>query len=1073
MFTIDELFQERVEEVISTDSGCTLYFFKGFAVPQIRYLINHTHSILNAPELLRNDELDVEVLNEKWIDIIMSIRCAKEPLVGFYEELLLLQDDLAKLRVDRVVVIENNILAPWIPSCIPWNQVLRLFDYQQAEFEVKDNLLKTLTQFYGDVKLLEHQQALLLPVVIDYTMVENISFWKDGEYEFDELSCDITIEIGSKADWEYRLQLLLGKRESALFLQRGDGISKREAALVSALVALDIEFVIDDVALYEEKLEYDGNQFLPLLKKYWGKEAAFRPLLFYKDPDRSHETEEISQGQIISEIVEQCELATDGDPYSNVFITAPTGAGKSILFQLPALYLAEKYNLVTIVVSPLIALMNDQVDQLQREHGISIAACINSAMTMDERFDTIEQICAGKKSLLYLAPELLLTTNLQTFLGGRKVGLVVIDEAHTVTSWGRDFRSDYWFLGDFLKKAKRNGLRFPVLCLTATAVYSGEDDVVNDTINELGLERTIIHLGNVKRSNIAFDICRHQTDKLTEKVESVKMDLTLKHVRYHIANGEKVLTYFPYRSHVDQIYSMIEKEEHRRIRRYHGQVPAPERKLVELDYKSGETMGLFCTKAFGMGIDVGDIKHVIHFAPTGTLADYVQEVGRAARNPNIQGIAHIDYFPSDLRYVRALNGISEMRQFQLREMLKKLCEIYSVKKRRNLLISSETFEYLFEESDVENRTKSGLMLLAKDLANKYAAFPVLIVRPKAMLSKNYIYVPAELSEQFLSKYAQYAKLQFGTTSRIELSRNRAYASDVSISSAGQVYLVDMARLWEECYPDRSFGMFKRNFFETEYIVKKQSFFYSPRVKVEIHYKDDFSRARERVRLIIAAIVDIFGTYKNAEHKQFTQAQFEADMLHSLGEKIVAKEKMAMLLDIFTANVDEHAVYSQVKNQVRVLQRRKVPGADETGYFVRETAYDRLNSYFARYLEQCTPEQGCNAISRFYPLIQNRPIEIMPLLRLLELLDLASYEIRGGEKAEVFVRINDPAKLQRLASGNYTNHVLRSIRERHQHNHKLLSAFFMAEMSTEARWELIEQYFLGNEAYVAEVLRLPE
>ena len=102
--------------------------------------------------------------------------------------------------------------------------------------------------------------------------------------------------------------------------------------------------------------------------------------------------------------------------------------------------------------------------------------------------------------------------------------------------------------------------------------------------------------------------------------------------------------------------------------------------MTERDYKSGTAMGLVCTKAFGMGIDVGDITHVIHFAPTGTLSDYVQEIGRAARNPKIQGIAHIDYFSSDLRYVRALNGISEMRQYQLREILKKLCVIYRTKK---------------------------------------------------------------------------------------------------------------------------------------------------------------------------------------------------------------------------------------------------------------------------------------------------------------------------------------------------------------------------------------------------------
>ena len=99
---------------------------------------------------------------------------------------------------------------------------------------------------------------------------------------------------------------------------------------------------------------------------------------------------------------------------------------------------------------------------------------------------------------------------------------------------------------------------------------------------------------------------------------------------------------------------------------------------------------------------------------------------------------------------------------------------------------------------------------------------------------------------------------------------------------------------------------------------------------------------------------------------------------------------------------------------------------------------------------------------------------MPLLRLLELLGLANYEIRGGEKAEVFVRINDPFKLESLAaSGRYTNHVLQSIQEHHRRNERLMSAFFMADLSTEDRWELIEQYFLGNEGFVLEALGISD
>ena len=113
--------------------------------------------------------------------------------------------------------------------------------------------------------------------------------------------------------------------------------------------------------------------------------------------------------------------------------------------------------------------------------------------------------------------------------------------------------------------------------------------------------------------------------------------------------------------------------------------------MTELAYKQGNVLGLVCTKAFGMGVDVGDIKHVIHFAPTGTLADYVQEIGRAARNKNMEGIAHMDYFKGDIRYVRILNSLSEMRQYQLQSILKKISSIYELKKKKKYFVICRNF----------------------------------------------------------------------------------------------------------------------------------------------------------------------------------------------------------------------------------------------------------------------------------------------------------------------------------------------------------------------------------------------
>lgn len=1073
--SIEQHFSHRIEALISDFAGNTLLFFKGFGIQQIQQLIKHPNSLLDDDSLLHDGLLDFAALDDKWLELATSIKCATKPLVGFYEELLAIRPLLPRIKVDRIVVIENNILSPWVPCCFSYCDAEKLFDYWQTEHEPPaGSFLTQLVQFYGDVKLLTEEKALLLPAAIDDERIVIVPFWRENAIAQEPLTDNIEhIEVNSDRDWEYCLDMTNGRFSPALFLESTTNFSARTNAILCAASVFGLDIFVDELELYREKIEYNNSQFLPVLQKYWGNTAHFRPLLFYKDPDRSQETEVITQGQIIAEIVDQCEAANSGEPFSNVFITAPTGSGKSILFQIPAVYMAEKYNLVTIVVSPLIALMNDQVDQLRRERGISIAACINSSMSIEERSDVISQIHTGQKSLLYLAPELLLTTHLQSFLGGRQVGMVVIDEAHTVTSWGRDFRSDYWFLGDFLKRASRDGLSFPVLCLTATAVYSGDNDVVNDTIRELGLGKTIIHLGNVKRSNISFDIQRHDPAQIVGRLDDAKLNLTLKRVKAYIASGEKVLAYFPYRSQVDQIYNLISSADHIKLRRYHGQIPSPERKMTERDYKEGTAMGLFCTKAFGMGIDVGDIKHVVHFAPTGTLSDYVQEIGRAARNTEIQGIAHIDYFPSDLRYVRSLNGISEMRQYQLREMLKKICAIQKAKKRRNLLISAETFEYLFKEKEVENRTKTGLLLLSKDLSNKYT-FPVLVVRPKAMLSKNYINVPSEIESEFLKTYGSYCTFQQGVSRRTVPAKNQSYASDTTVYSSGKTFLVDMAGIWENCYPDRSFGMFKKEFFEQQIFVGRNGYSVVPRARVEIRYSDNYTSVSQRSEEVITAITQIFEKYKNGETKQFSQRQFETELAEMLGEKVVPRDKIGLLLDIFTESVNENAVYSQSRSRVRVLRSRKMPGTDETGYFVSSAAYAQLSSFFARQIRQCEVNAENNSFFRFYPLVQNKQIEIMPLLRLLELLGLATYEIRGGEKAEVFVRINDPAKLERLAaSGKYTNGVLQSIQAHHRNNERLLSAFFATDMSDDARWELIEQYFLGNEEHVRNVLNIAD
>lgn len=206
-----------------------------------------------------------------------------------------------------------------------------------------------------------------------------------------------------------------------------------------------------------------SQQTLNLLHQYWGENASFRDLRVYKNPDYDKSIISISQGQIVETLINEYENAKADRPVKDLFLTAPTGAGKSLLFQLPAFYVSA-HNDITIVVSPLIALMNDQVMQIKNERNFKKVFFINSDLTLIDRNKVIEECKNGEIDILYLSPELLLSYDISYFIGDRKLGLLVIDEAHLITTWGRDFRVDYWFLGQHVNKIRKTcGYKFPML----------------------------------------------------------------------------------------------------------------------------------------------------------------------------------------------------------------------------------------------------------------------------------------------------------------------------------------------------------------------------------------------------------------------------------------------------------------------------------------------------------------------------------------------------------------------------------------------------------------------------------
>ena len=217
--------------------------------------------------------------------------------------------------------------------------------------------------------------------------------------------------------------------------------------------------------LKERHLPEDCRQSITeLLKETYGYDR-FRNLEIYDDLFKSS-----SQGQLIANVIREAEKARKEVQPDNILLTAPTGSGKSLLFQLPAIYLGKEYNLLTIVVSPLKALIVDQVEGLQ-DLGYERVAYASSDLSPEQKMEVYRAVREGEIDLFYLSPELLLSYDIKHFVGNRRIGMVVIDEAHTVTTWGKEFRVDYWFLGRYLSALKQNlGYTFPLFALTATAV---------------------------------------------------------------------------------------------------------------------------------------------------------------------------------------------------------------------------------------------------------------------------------------------------------------------------------------------------------------------------------------------------------------------------------------------------------------------------------------------------------------------------------------------------------------------------------------------------------------------------
>lgn len=348
------------------------------------------------------------------------------------------------------------------------------------------------------------------------------------------------------------------------------------------------------------------------------------------------------------------ESAIRGESLLTIF---PTGGGKSLTFQLPALMAGRNSHGLTVVISPLQSLKKDQVDNLAAR-GISDAVTINGLLDPIERATAIEQVADGTANLLYIAPEMLRSKTIERLLMGRNVVRFVIDEAHCFSAWGHDFRVDYLFIGDFIRQLQeKKQLEQPIAvsCFTATAKQKVISDICDYFRAKLGLELKVF-AANAERKNLRYSVLH--ADTADEKYNLLR-SLILGH------NCPSIV----YVSRTKRTRELAQHLVNDGIRAlpFNGKMESAEKVKNQNAFMSGDAQVIVATSAFGMGVDKKDVGMVVHYNISDSLENYVQEAGRAGRDPQMQAECYVLFADSDLdKHFILLNqtklSISEIQQ---------------------------------------------------------------------------------------------------------------------------------------------------------------------------------------------------------------------------------------------------------------------------------------------------------------------------------------------------------------------------------------------------------------------------
>ena len=337
----------------------------------------------------------------------------------------------------------------------------------------------------------------------------------------------------------------------------------------------------------------------------------------------------------------------------------PTGTGKSLCYQLPALSRYDKTGALTVVISPLVALMADQVAGLERQ-GIDCAVTVNGMLSLPERKEALDRVRLGDAGILVIAPEQLRSVAVRSALAQREIGAWVLDEAHCLSRWGHDFRPDYRYVTRFIREKAPDA---PVLCLTATAKPDVRDDIRRHFRDGSDVKLKVFD-GGASRANLEFAVVQTTPgEKFAHIHQILEADLPP-----HLSGG--AIVYCATRRQAEDIAEFLSRKDVA-AEHFHAGLSPEIKKTVQQRFIDGELRVIVATNAFGMGIDKPDVRLVVHADIPGSLENYLQEAGRAGRD-RASARCVLLYTTEDVERQFGLSARSRLTRREIQGILKAL-----------------------------------------------------------------------------------------------------------------------------------------------------------------------------------------------------------------------------------------------------------------------------------------------------------------------------------------------------------------------------------------------------------------